>query len=128
MTSKSILTYWALSGMLLLPAVGVAGKANQNDTTEKGAKVRKITGCLSKGDSSNEYQVNAPNGATWEVKSDAVDLATHVGHTVTVTGTVNNAMAHGAKEKAKDKTMDNPNEHGHLTVTNVKMVSESCKQ
>jgi hypothetical protein len=128
MTSKAILTYWALSGMLLLPAVGVAGKANQNDTTEKGSKVRKITGCLSKGDSSNEYQVNAPNGGTWEVKSDAVDLASHVGHTVTVTGTVNNAMAHGAKEKAKDKTMDNPNEHGHLTVTNVKMVSESCKQ
>ena len=128
MTSKSILTYWALSGMLLLPAVGVAGKANQNDTTEKGSKVRKITGCLSKGDSSNEYQVNAPNGGTWEVKSDAVDLASHVGHTVTVTGTVNNAMAHGAKEKAKDKTMDNPNEHGQLTITNVKMVSESCKK
>ena len=33
-----------------------------------------MTGCLSKGDSSNEYQVNAPNGATWEVKSDAVDF------------------------------------------------------
>ena len=102
MTSKStLLTYWALSGMLLLPAVGVAGKANQNDTTEKGSKVRKITGCLSKGDSSNEYQVNTPNGATWEVKSDAVDLASHVGHTVTVTGTVNNAMATGLRKKRK---------------------------
>ena len=41
---------------------------------------------------------------------------------------VNNATAHGAKEKAKEKTMDNPNEHGHMTVTNLKMVSESCKQ
>ncbi len=35
---------------------------------------------------------------------------------------------HEAKEKAKDKTQDNPNEHGHLTVTDVKMVSRSCSR
>jgi hypothetical protein len=35
---------------------------------------------------------------------------------------------HEAKEKAKEKTQDNPNEHGHLTVTNVKMVSRSCSR
>jgi hypothetical protein len=128
MTIKSTLTYLALGGMLVFPAASLAGNANQDSTTDKSAKVRKITGCLAKGDSENEYQVNAANGATWEVKSDAVNFAPHVGHTVTVTGTVNNAMAHGAKEKVKDKTMDNPNEHGHLTVTNMKMVSESCKQ
>jgi hypothetical protein len=128
MTSKSTLTYLALGGMLLLPAIGMAGKANQNETSDKSAKVRKITGCLAKGDSDNEYEVKAASGATWEVKSDAVNFGEHVGHTVTVTGTVNNATAHGAKEKAKEKTMDNPNEHGHMTVTNLKMVSESCKQ
>jgi hypothetical protein len=127
-SNKLTLSYLALGGILLLPAAGLAGSANQNDTPDKSAKVRKITGCLVKGDSDNEYQVNAANGATWEVKSDAVTFAPHVGHTVTVTGTVNNAAAHGAKEKVKDKTMDNPNEHGHLTVTNMKMVSESCKQ
>ena len=32
------------------------------------------------------------------------------------------------KEKAKEKTMDNPNEHGHLTPTAMKMVAESCKK
>jgi hypothetical protein len=128
MTRKSTLTYLALGGMLLLPAIGMASRANQNETSDKSAKVRKITGCLAKGDSDNEYAVKAANGATWEVKSDAVNFGQHVGHTVTVTGTVNNAAAHGAKEKVKDKTMDNPNEHGHMTVTNLKMVSESCKQ
>jgi hypothetical protein len=128
MTRKSTLTYLALGGMLLLPAIGMASRANQNETSDKSAKVRKITGCLAKGDSDNEYAVKAANGATWEVKSDAVNFGQHVGHTVTVTGTVNNATAHGAKEKVKDKTMDNPNEHGHMTVTNLKMVSESCKQ
>jgi len=35
---------------------------------------------------------------------------------------------HDAKEKAKEKTQDNPNEHGHLTVTNLKMVSRSCSK
>jgi hypothetical protein len=128
MTRKSTLTYLALGGMLLLPAIGMASRTNQNETSDKSAKVRKITGCLAKGDSDNEYAVKAANGATWEVKSDAVNFGQHVGHTVTVTGTVNNATAHGAKEKVKDKTMDNPNEHGHMTVTNLKMVSESCKQ
>jgi hypothetical protein len=128
MTSKTTLTYLALSGMLLLPAIVMAGKANQNETSDKDAKVRKITGCLEKGDSEKEYEVKTPTGATWEVKSDAVNFGQHVGHTVTVTGTVNNATAHGAKEKVKEKTMDNPNEHGHMTVTNLKMVSESCKQ
>ena len=128
MISKTTLTYLALSGMLLLPAIGMAGKANQNETSDKDAKVMKITGCLTKGDSEHEYEVKTASGNTWEVKSDAVNLGQHVGHTVTVTGTVNNAMAHGAKEKVKDKTMDNPNEHGHLTVTNMKMVSESCRE
>lgn len=72
-------------------------------------------------------------GGTWEVKSDSVDLAPHVGHTVTVTGVVSNATMHGMKEdakaEAKEHGMDKKStEHGHLTVTAVKMVSDSCKK
>lgn len=81
---------------------------------------------MSKGESDKEYTLTADNGATWEVKSDAVNFAPHVGHKVTLTGTVDNAAAHGAKEKAKEKTMDNPTEHGHMTVTDLKMVSDTC--
>lgn len=80
------------------------------------------------GDSEKEYNLTASNEATWELKSDAMDFASHAGHTVTVTGTVNNATAHGAKEEVKDKTMDNPSEHCHLTLTNMKAVSESCSK
>ena len=127
MKSIFALSCAALGSMLLLPSLGLTN--NQNETTEKSAKVRKITGCVAKGDSENEFQITTAGGNTWEVKNnDAVNLTEHVGHTVTVTGTVTNAMAHGAKEKAKEKTMDNPNEHGHLTPTGVKMVSESCKK
>src|SRR6202035_1557622 len=96
------------------------------------ADVRDITGCLAKGDSASEFLLTGNDGSTWEVRSSKDALAEHVGHTVTATGAVSNAPAHNMKEDAKDaaeesdmkKTKD---EHGHLTVTQVKMVSESCR-
>jgi hypothetical protein len=96
------------------------------------ATVRDVTGCLSKGDSAKEYLLTGTDGSTWEVRSDQVALADHVGHTVTATGVVSNATAHNMKEDAKDAANDSGatktnDEHGHLTVTQVKMVSESCK-
>jgi hypothetical protein len=35
---------------------------------------------------------------------------------------------HGAKEKAKEAVDADAKEHGHLKVTKVSMVSESCKK
>src|ERR1700694_4404491 len=94
--------------------------------------VRDITGCLSKGDSANEFLLTGNDGSTWEVRSSAVALADHVGHTVTATGVVSNAKMHNkkgdAKETAKDSGMKKSEaEHGHMKITDVKMVSESCK-
>jgi hypothetical protein len=96
------------------------------------ADVRDVTGCLSKGDSANEFLLTGNDASTWEVRSSKVALAGHVGHTVTVTGVVSNATAHNVKEDAKDAAKDSGItktnvEHGHLTVTEVKMVSDSCK-
>lgn len=59
-------------------------------------------------------------------------LADHVGHTVTATGVVSNAAMHNTKEDAKDAAKDagvkkSNTEHGHMTITSAKMVSESCK-
>ena len=94
------------------------------------AETRDITGCLSKGDSANEFLLKTNDGSTWEVKSSNVALADHVGHTVTATGVVSNAKMHNMKEDAaKDSGMTKSNEeHGHLKVTDVKMVSDSCQQ
>jgi hypothetical protein len=96
------------------------------------ADVRDITGCLSKGDSAKEFVLTGNDGSTWEVASGKVALAEHVGHTVTATGVVSNATMHNMKEDAKDAAKDsgmakNDSEHGHLKVTGVKMVSDSCK-
>ena len=96
------------------------------------ADVRDITGCLSKGDSANEFLLTGNDGSTWEVRSSKVALAEHVGHTVTATGFVSNATMHNMKEDAKDTAKDSgmkksDSEHGHMKITDVKMVSESCK-
>ena len=96
------------------------------------ADVRDVTGCLSKGDSAKEFLLTGNDGSTWEVRSSRVPLAEHVGHTVTATGVVSNATMHNMKEDAKEAAKDSgmkktDNEHGHLKVTAVKMVSDSCK-
>ena len=88
---------------------------------------------LVKGDSAKEFLLTGTDGSTWEVRSSKVALAEHVGHTVTATGVVSNATAHNMKEDTKDMAHDagvkkDNREHGHLKVTDVKMVSDSCKQ
>lgn len=96
------------------------------------AEVRDVTGCLAKGDSPKEFMLTGNDGSTWEVRSSRVDLAEHVGHSVTATGVVSNAAMHNMNEDVKDAAKDSgmkkdDSEHGHLKVTAVKMVSESCK-
>lgn len=112
-------------------ATGLATAQDTKETTHK--KTRTLTGCLQKGDDAKEFNLTTGKGGTWELKSDSVDLAPHIGHTVKVTGVVSNATMHGVKEdakaEAKEHGMDkNSTEHGHLTVTDVKMVSDSCKK
>ena len=73
------------------------------------------------------------DGSSWDLTSANISLADHVGHTVSVTGTVVNATAHGVKEGTKSMghavgvTKDN-SETGELKVSKVQMVSESCSQ
>lgn len=95
--------------------------------------IRDVTGCLSKGNSADAFVLNGDDGSMWDVKSSRVNLGKHVGHTVTLTGVVSNAMMHNMKEDVKDAAKDtgatkSNTEHGHLKVTNVKMVSASCRK
>ena len=120
-------------GLILLGMTASAASA-QDTASKSKAEVRSITGCLSKGDSAGEYLLTGTDGSTWEVHSNtAVSLGKHVGHTVTLKGVVANAKAHNMKEDAKTAATDagvkkTDNEHGHLKVTNLKMVSESCSK
>ena len=111
-------------------AVGLAAADDTTKTTHR--KTRTLTGCLQKGEDANEFNLAAKNGGTWELKSDSVNLGDHVGHTVKITGVVSNAKMHGMKEDAKEEMKEHgmkkhATERGHLTVTDLNMVSDSCQ-
>jgi len=124
----------AMAFLALFMFAGTTGLATAQDTTKTThKKARTLNGCLQKGDDANEYQLTTAKGGTWEIKSDSLKLGDHVGHTVTITGVVSNATLHGAKEdakaEAKEHGMDKDStEHGHMTVTNLTMVSDSCSK
>jgi hypothetical protein len=124
----------AMAFLALFMFAGTAGLATAQDTTKTThKKTRTLTGCLQKAEDANEYNLTTKNGGTWEIKSDSVKLAPHVGHTMTITGVVSNAALHGVKEdvkaEAKEHGVDKDStEHGHMTVTNAKMVSDSCQK
>jgi hypothetical protein len=104
-----------------------------SSSEDKDSEVRTLTGCLTKAEGAHEYKLTTENGGTWELHSKSVRLSPHRGHTVTVTGKVRHADMHEAKEKVKDEMKEHDmdkgaTEHGHLTVTSVSMVSDSCKR
>ena len=84
-----------------------------------------VTGCLQEGQDNNKYQLITED-ARWDLKSDDVRLADHVGQKVRVNGVVSNQPFHGMKEDLKAEVRKRPTETGVLTVTNLDMVSDSC--
>ena len=122
---------------LVLAGLAASWMLAQDATSDSKSKsdVRKITGCLSKGDSADEFLLTGNDGSTWEIRNSksGTDLSRHVGHTISATGVVSNAKMHNMKEDAKDMAHDtgmkkSNNEHGHLKVTDVQMVSDSCQK
>jgi hypothetical protein len=120
----------ALLACLFLVAVATVSVQAQEKSK---SDIRSITGCLSKGDSAKEFMLAGNDGSTWEVRSSRVALADHVGHTVSATGVVSNATMHNMKEDTKDMAKDSGmkkdnSEHGHMKITDIKMVSDSCQK
>ena len=114
---------WGFIALLVCVSLLLMGAAQ--DTTDTSRKTRTVTGCLQKGNHANEYHLIAEN-AKWDLKSDNVRLADHVGHKVKVDGAVSNAAFHGMKEDLKGEVHKTPTERGDLTVTNLEMVSDRC--
>ena len=110
--------------------------AQDSDTAAKSKDAaRTITGCLTKTGGGNEYLLTATDGSTWEVHNNtsSVDLASNVNHTVEVKGAVKNSKMHNMKEDTKDMAADtgvkkSNSEHGHLTITDLRSVSDTCQK
>ena len=120
---------------VLFAGLTTAWAVAQDDAkTDSKGGVRDITGCLTKSGGGNEYLLTGTDGSTWEIhENSAVDLAAHVNQTVEARGVVSHEKMHNMKEDSKEMAHDTGAtkaraEHGHLKVTNVHKVSDTCNQ
>jgi hypothetical protein len=82
---------------------------------------------LQKGDEAGEYSITGEDGKTYGLRSKTVNLSQHLGHKVTITGTLR--AESGEKEKGEAEEHENKEaaEAGDIRVTDLKMVSDKCK-
>jgi hypothetical protein len=86
-----------------------------------------VTGCLQKGDEAGEYSITGEDGKTYGLRSKSVNLSQHLGHKVTVTGTLRAESAEKEKREAEEHEKKEAAEAGDIRVTDLKMVSEKCQ-
>src|SRR5438067_13302776 len=86
-----------------------------------------VTGCLQKGDEPGEYSITGEDGKTYGLRSKAVNLSQHLGHKVTITGTLRPESAEKEKGEAEEHEKKEAAEAGDIRVTDLKMVSDTCK-
>src|SRR5512146_2023199 len=119
---------------VVLAFLGVTVGAFAQESQEKHEKAmaagkQSVTGCLQKGDEPNEYSITGEDGKTYGLRSKAVDLSKHVGHKVTVTGSMRAESAEHEKAEAtenKKEKMESA-EAGDIRVSDLKMVSDKCQ-
>src|SRR5260370_16021366 len=130
------LSFWLVAA-LLLSLCGIALQAQEAGAPAKStAKAKpaaiKVTGCLQKGDSADEFAITGENGKTWELRSRTVKLADHVRHTVTITGVRHHETK--AEEAKEEKTEEKESKEapakqpGGLRVTILDIASEHIKK
>ena len=135
------LMFATLAFVILTTLVSLAQyPANQDSTKETAAQEKQehkshaktVTGCLKKGDEPSEFSITGEDGKTWGLRSSNVKLEEHLGHQVTVTGSAHRESK--AQEKAEEKKEGqmekaaSKEEYGDLSVTDLKMVSETCSK
>ena len=113
-----MLTFALALGVYITPSAFAQEKAAGGKTT--------VTGCLQKGDEPGEYSITGENGKMYGLRSKTVKLSEHLGHKVTVTGTLRPESAEKEKGEAAEHEKKGAAEAGDIRVTNLKMVSETC--
>jgi hypothetical protein len=125
---------------LLVSTVSLAQDTTNQDNTKATAQenqehkpsmpTKSVTGCLQKGDEQGEFSITGADGKTWGLRSKNVKLEQHVGHQVTVTGSAHHESK--AEEKSEEKKeghvekASGKEEYGDLSVSDLKMVSDTC--
>jgi hypothetical protein len=116
--------------MVVLVGLNTALVYGAQTGSDQTAAPQTVTGCLQKGLESGGFFVIGENDKHWELyPSGDVSLAEHVGHTVTLTGTVaHRTAAQEEKSQPHEKKEMGKKQHADLQVSSVKMVSETCSK
>ena len=114
--------------ILCLSLCPVALIAQTAAPEKKAEKSQTVTGCLQKGDEAGEFSIKGEDGKTWGLRSTSVKLDQHIGHQVTVTGSTTHETKAEEKKEGQVENAGSKTEYADLTVTSLKMVSESCSK
>ncbi|MGA9887081.1 MAG: DUF5818 domain-containing protein [Candidatus Acidiferrales bacterium] len=132
-----------LAAITFLPSrLAAQDTGNSGQNAEPSASSTSVTGCLQAGTKAGSFMLTGDDGTVYHLRSKSVDLSEHVGHTVTVTGRVPQHHSQGgqapssssssATNEAAQSGEGQGGGHaggGHmLIVTDLKMVSDSCKK
>lgn len=113
--------------MLMLGLCAASTAAAQMSKDKAMDETQTVSGCLQKGDEPGGFMIIGENNKHWELYGDKDMLAGHVGHQVTITGTVAHRTAkQEAKSQPHEKKEMGKRDHADLKVSDVKMVSETC--
>lgn len=118
-------TRWASHILVLVLALSFGSLTVGAQEKTTGGKAVTVTGCLQKGDEAGEYSITSEDGKRYGLRSKTVGLGKHVGHKVTVTGTQMREENEAKEEKGTKESGEG--EYADLRVTDLKMVSDSCK-
>lgn len=121
------LAFWLIP-ILCLSLCPVALIAQTAAPEKKAEKSQTVTGCLQKGDEAGEFSITGEDGKTWGLRSTSVKLDQHIGHQVTVTGSTTHETKAEEKKEGQVENAGSKAEYADLTVTNLKMVSDSCNK
>ena len=121
------LAFWLIP-ILCLSLCPVALIAQTAAPEKKAEKSQTVTGCLQKGDEAGEFFLKGEDGKTWGLRSTSVKLDQHIGHQVTVTGSTTHETKAEEKKEGQVENAGSKTEYADLTVTSLKMVSDSCSK
>lgn len=133
-----------LAALAFLPSrLQAQATGNSGQDNAPAASATTVTGCLQAGTKAGHFMLTADDGTVYHLRSKSVDLSEHVGHTVTITGHVPQRKSQGGQSPSSSSSPDATNEAAQagggqggehagggnmLFVTDLKMVSDSCKK
>ncbi len=112
--------------LVLAFSLGLRTGFAQTQSGKEPPKAVSVTGCLVKGDEPKEVWLAQKDGTIYGLESSKIELNTHLGHKVMVTGYVLPEGKEEAGDEKQNKTAKR--ETADFRVLTLKMISPTCTQ